>query len=1362
MQMTPERWTKIEAIFQAALALDDEDKRNSYLAVACAGDAELRQAVERLLAQGEGAETLIQETVFDESSLPDFAALPPELDPLLRKRLGAYQLTMELGRGGMGAVYLAERVDGAFKQQVAVKLVKRGMDTNFILRRFRRERQILATLNHPFIARLLDGGTTADGLPYFVMEFIAGQSLYHFSDEKKLSLNERLRLFRQVCDAVHYAHENQVIHRDLKPSNVMVTPDRTPKLLDFGIAKLLNPERTADTIDPTATHLRLMTPEYASPEQVKGEVVTVASDIYSLGVLLYELLTGHRPYRFRHRAPHEISRAVCEDEPERPSESLTREDNFAPTGAGEHITSEAVLAARNATLETLRQALAGDLDRIILKALRKDPAERYPSAAALAHDLNNYLEKRPVQAESFVPSRRTLSASLPTEAAPPTEKHTVAILPMHVIGAANTQDTDEMYLGIGLADALILRLSKVPRFIVRPTSSVLRYQNAVIDPLQAGRELEVELVVEGTIRRVGERIRVSVRLLATKESATRWAQNFDEEFTDVLALEDSIADRIAHSLVPRLTSEEEQKIAKRCTNNVQAYEAYLRGRYFYNQFSEDGLRKAVASFRTAIALDPQYALPHVGIADYYNWAAIFGEMASHEAFPQAKASARHALEIDDQVGEAYAILAFSTLLHDWDWAESERLVLRALALSPNYYFAHECYSNWFASQKRFTEAIREIKCAEELDPLSPRPMLMTAWTLYQARHYEEAVNKARQANELRANFPQGLLHLGNNLTHAGRPAAAIPLLRQSCRLWESSRLPHYMLVCALVADGRRLEARQVLDEMKATATVRYVKPYFLALACAALGEFDEAFAWFEKAVAERSEWLIWLATDTNLDRLRQDPRYPALLRKTNNPVAPQLPTASRPTLNSGSKKSLAVLPFKLLTPTVGDASGDFIGVGLADALITRLSTVRRFIVRPTSSVLRFGETTDSLQAGRELKVDFVLEGSIRRIADRIRVTIQLLSVSAQAANWAGSFDEKNIDVLELEDLISERVAKALIPHLTGEEQKQLSKRGTNSAEAYEAYLRGRYHWNQFTPESLPKALTAFEAAISLDPQYALAYVGLADFYIWGTIYGLMPSEPALVQAEAATRRAMGLDDQLGEAYASLGLIMQNRQHWAEAEKLQQQAIALNPNYVHAHEWYGAQLVGTGRTEQGIAEIKLTERLDPLSLRTKTMTAWTLYQAHRFEEALERGRQIVDLDKNYPQGYSQIGLNLLALEQPAEAVLYFQKFDEMIPHSALAKYQLCFAYVAAGREAEARTVMAEINALTANTYVKPYFLAMAHAALGERDQAFTYFQQSSAESDPWMLWFGTEPMLKNLHEDERYITLLRRFNPPLAV
>src|SRR5437763_1278214 len=406
--MSPERWKQIEEVFQSALDLP-EAERGGFIASACAGDNALREQVEALVHQYEQAGDFIEAPAVAVAGFNVGPALNTTLegageDPMAGRRIGSYRIVREVGRGGMGAVYLAERADSAFHKRVAVKVVKRGMDTDFILRRFRHERQILASFDHPNIARLLDGGTTDDGLPYFVMEYIEGQPVYRFCDAQRLSVSERLRLFCQVCDAVTYAHQHLVVHRDLKPSNVLVTKDGAPKLLDFGIAKLLNPELMPETVTPTASAIRLMTPEYASPEQVQGFAVTPASDIYALGVMLYELLTGHRPYRFANRSPHEVARVVCEDEPEQPSRAVSRAEGVLPvetaTG-GEAMTVEAACRARSASPDSLRRELAGNLDNIIMKALRKEPGRRYSLVEEMREDIARHLEGRPISAPLY-------------------------------------------------------------------------------------------------------------------------------------------------------------------------------------------------------------------------------------------------------------------------------------------------------------------------------------------------------------------------------------------------------------------------------------------------------------------------------------------------------------------------------------------------------------------------------------------------------------------------------------------------------------------------------------------------------------------------------------------------------------------------------------------------------------------------------------------------------------------------------------------------------------------------------------------------------------------------------------------------
>ena len=390
--MKDQRWERVKELFGAALERE-LGERSAFLREACGEDDALRSEVESLLSSYRREDIFI-ETPAAESILE----VPRETQS--GQRIGSYRIIREIGRGGMAVVYLAVRADDAYRKRVAIKLVKDCADLEEIRRRFRNERQTLASLDHPNIVKLLDGGATEDGSPYLVMDYVEGMPITEYCDTRQLSITERLELFQIVCGAVHHAHQNLVIHRDLKPGNILVTGEGTPKVLDFGIAKLLNPEFSAQTLLMTQADRRLMTPEYASPEQVRGQPITTATDIYSLGVLLYELLTGHRPYRLKGQTLHEMERVICVEEPEKPSTVVTRPAVIvSPDGTTQStLTPQFVSQTREGRPEKLRRRLLGDLDNIVLMALRKEPQRRYASAEQFSQDIRRHLEGLPVTA----------------------------------------------------------------------------------------------------------------------------------------------------------------------------------------------------------------------------------------------------------------------------------------------------------------------------------------------------------------------------------------------------------------------------------------------------------------------------------------------------------------------------------------------------------------------------------------------------------------------------------------------------------------------------------------------------------------------------------------------------------------------------------------------------------------------------------------------------------------------------------------------------------------------------------------------------------------------------------------------------
>ena len=823
--MKPERWEHVKSLFELALERQP-DERASWVDEHCAGDDELGREVKSLLAAHDD-DFLEGPLVFPEGfeeRLPPADAVNPGT------RIGAYEIVSELGRGGMGAVYLAARADREFEKRVAIKLIRRDRLTELAVRRFRNERQILAALEHPHIARLIDGGTTPEGLPYFVMEYVEGKPLLQYCEEHSAPVRQRLELFLKICGAVHYAHRRMIIHRDLKPGNVLVNQAGAPRLLDFGIAKLLDPETGERGEESTVTGVRAMTPAYASPEQLRGKPATVRSDVYSLGVILLELVTGRRTL-----AIEETGGAPAAD-----------------AKAAEGVT---------------------DLTRIARRAMRYAPEERYESVAALSADIESYVAGTGVPQYEF----RTVKEPVPVPQAASTVS--VAVLPLRRLSADVTSDA---YLGIGLADAVITKLSNVARITVRPTSTAMRYAETD-DPVSAGKEMAVDFVLEGRIQKSANHVRVTVQLVRVQSGIPVWAAHFDQEFEDLLKLEDSISAQVALALIPQLTKEEQERIARQGTAKPKAHEAYLRGRWHSSAHTGEGWAKALVAFMEAIAEDPQYALAHAGVADYYLQLAVWGDLPPAESFAAAKDAASKALEIDPALAEAHASLAFAVWALDRDYRGADHHFQMAIALNPDYPQAHHWFGLFQLTRGRPSVALASLENARKFAPHTQILTVSYAFCLYHVRQYDRAIEELGNAIRLHGDDSRVQEVLAWCCLAKNQISECLLAARRAVEISRRNPFSLCVLANAEAAAGNRSAAVALVDEMTARAQERRVSGYVLGCANLGLGRKKEALKLVEQAWHDHDWWTYFVSVSPAWDALRDTPRFLRLVEAISAP-----------------------------------------------------------------------------------------------------------------------------------------------------------------------------------------------------------------------------------------------------------------------------------------------------------------------------------------------------------------------------------------------------------------------------------------------------------------------------------------------
>ncbi len=846
--MRPDQWELVKRLFHDALARPAE-QRHGWLAQACDGDTEVAAEVERLVAAHLAAGSFIQTPVADLHG-----------DPRERARrarsgswMGQYRLDALVGIGGMGEVYQA--LDSSLGRTVAIKIV--GHDEAASHERLRREARHASGLNHPNICTI-HHVADSDGQPFIVMEFVEGRSLGDTIPPRGLPIATAVTYADQILDALAHAHAHGLVHRDLKSANVMIRPDGRVKLLDFGLARRV--EAAAATPGPLSagsTDRSAMggTLPYMAPEMLRGQPADARTDLWAFGVLLYEMVTGHLP--FARRTDVDLSSAILNDPPA----------SFPPN-------------------------VPASLRALILCCLEKDPADRYQDAAQVKVDLRVVGEtddRRPGRLRWRSAKALTLAATVllavaaisgwrwrqaAAAATPAPRIHALAVLPLENLSPDRSQD----YFADGMTEELITELGRTPGLRVISRTTAMRYRGANKSLSEVAKELKVDGLVEGSVVHEGNTVRVAARLFDSSDEQL-WTGTFERPFRDVLVLRRELVRAIVHRVGSTSATADDGSVPVRSVD-PDVYEAYLKGRYYWNKRTPESLATAVEQFRAATAADPTYAPAYVGLADCYNQmgTVMVAQASPARMRPLAVAAAIAALQIDSTLGEAHAALAY-TRHYDWQWEAAGNEFRRAIELSPNNALAHIWYANYLASLMRLDEAVAQVLTARQLDPLSMVVQTNVGWTMAYAGRSDQAIDAYRAALALDPDYVQAHSRLAAAYEHLGRFDAALAEEQTVVRLSKHSASSLLGLAIMYAQVGRRHEAEALLPELVGASRAQYLPPFGLAQVYVRLGDYDRTFECLERAYAERSNGMVYLNVDDVFAAVRSDPRYQSLLRR---------------------------------------------------------------------------------------------------------------------------------------------------------------------------------------------------------------------------------------------------------------------------------------------------------------------------------------------------------------------------------------------------------------------------------------------------------------------------------------------------